>query len=76
MLHFTKDHLETASIEMDKYFLSEVVTKYTKEEEKTSNSNRSSNSSILSNFKIFMTYFRSVVSVVWTVVLQYLNLCI
>ena len=34
MLHFTKDHLETASIEMDKYFLSEVVTKYTKEEEK------------------------------------------
>ena len=38
MLHFTKDHLETASIEMDKYFLSEVVTKYTKEEEKTSNS--------------------------------------
>ena len=32
MLHFTKDHLETASIEMDKYFLSEVVTKYTKEE--------------------------------------------
>ena len=56
MLHFTKDHLETASIEMDKYFLSEVVTKYTKEEEKNFNSFRSSNSSILSNFKIFMTF--------------------
>ena len=56
MLHFTKDHLETASIEMDKYFLSEVDTKYTKEEEKNFNSFRSSNSSILSNFKIFMTF--------------------